>query len=93
MHRRIKRGYWEDNDKRTGRNSGFTLKVDNEIVGRTKHRDHTHARVCSRCLLSHKEDELGLAATGNRMVFFLSEKKKEASALFLFLHKERHQSY
>ena len=31
---------------------GFTLKIDNEIVGRTKHRDHTHERVCPRCLLS-----------------------------------------
>ena len=34
---------------------GFTLKIDNEIVGRTKHRDHTHARVCSRCLLSTRK--------------------------------------
>ena len=36
---------------------GFTLKIDNEIVERTKHRDHTHARVCSRFLLSTRKTD------------------------------------
>ncbi len=49
----------EYNDTRTGPlYCGFTLKNDDEMVGQTKHRDHTHARVCSRCLWSNKEDEL-----------------------------------
>ena len=30
---------------------GFTLKIDNEIVGLTKHHDHTHERLLSMSLV------------------------------------------
>ena len=43
MHCRIKGGNWEDNDKRTGRYSVFTLKIDNEIVGRSTATTLMHA--------------------------------------------------
>ncbi len=70
-----------DNDTRMHRTGplycGFTLKNDNEIVGRTKHRDHTQALVCSRCLLSKQGRRAVSTATGNSWFsFYLKTKKK-----------------
>ena len=75
---------------------GFTLKIDNEIVGLTKHRDHTHARVCSRCLWPNKEGKQflersssGVALFGEKTRdFFLVEKRKRLTLFFLFFQRK-----
>ena len=77
-----------------GRCSGFTLKIDNEIVGLTKNRDHTHTLVCSQCLWSDKEGKLSERECSfvKSQAFFLSEKRKKYFALF-FLSFQRKDSF
>ena len=72
---------------------GISLKIDNEIVGLTKHRDHTHARVCSRCLLSNKEDQLTQQQPKIAGFLVIRKEKRSFCSPFSFSSKERHQSY
>ncbi len=80
------------NDTRTGPlYCGFTLKIDNEIVGRTKHRDHTHVRVCSRCLLSNNEgatNSVRVPLREKTKGFLFSCKEKKDVDIFLFFQRK-----
>ena len=67
-----------DNDKRTGRYSGFTLKIDNDIVGRitSTRLMHTSALNASCPTRNGKRTKQEVALCEKTRDFFLAEKRK-----------------
>ena len=82
---------WKTTTRELAGIGGFTLKIDNEIVGLTKYRDHTRTLVCSKCLFvpQGRKRPLSESALCEKTGFLLVEKRKKADTLFFFVPKGR----